>query len=93
MHIQDQRLRNRRVVKKQVCKQCFGPLVEKYVDGEEIVVCAADSTHAEFVSEHRATNIRKLQQRQTHEVLQNYPQFKPEPLQESAQESIDSLYL
>ena len=92
MHIQDQRLANKRTVNKNLCKECLGPLIEKYLNGQEIVVCAANPTHVEFITEAKAANLRKLQQLQTHEVLQNYPQFNPDPVRETCQESIDSLF-
>ncbi len=93
MNIQDQRLKNARTVANHVCKECYGKLVEKRIDGHETVTCAADATHEGFIHEAGAAHIQELLKLTTHEVLQNYPQFKPDPVRETRQESTDLLFL
>jgi ssDNA-binding Zn-finger/Zn-ribbon topoisomerase 1 len=91
MHIQDQRLEHKRIVRTQVCKVCHGALVEKRIDGQDVVVCAADPTHQGFISQAQAIAIERKQRLETAEVLSNYPKFKP-PTTETAQQSIDLLW-
>jgi hypothetical protein len=92
MHIQDQRLEHKRIVRTKVCKVCYGGLVEKRVDGQDVVVCATDPTHQGFISQAQAIAIKRKQRQQGHEVLMNYPQFNPSPITETCQESIDLLW-
>ena len=92
MNIQDQRLWNNHVVDTMVCKVCFGRLIQKPIDHQDVVLCPADPTHKGFISQTKATAIESQQRLDAVEVLQNYPQFNPQPLQETSQESIDALY-
>jgi hypothetical protein len=91
MHIQDHRLHNQRLVRTQVCKVCHGALVEKRIDGQDVVVCAADPTHEGFISQSQVLALERQQRLEAVEVLNNYPQFKP-PTTETAQQSIDLLW-
>ena len=92
MNIQDQRLANSHIVRTKVCKECWGTLVVKHIDGQEVVVCAADSIHQGFISQTQAASMKRQQQSQAAEVKRNYPKFYPS-FQETARESTDSLYL
>ncbi|MFH1560472.1 MAG: hypothetical protein ABID84_03575 [Chloroflexota bacterium] len=92
MNTQDQRLQNKRTVRTQVCEECWGRLVEKHFDGQEVVVCAADPNHQGFISEVKAIYLKRQQRLQAMEVLSNYPQLNPSPLQETVRESRDSLF-
>jgi len=88
MHPQDQRLLNKRIIRTQVCKVCQGPLVEKHVDGQLVVLCGQDATHEGFISEAQATHLQKLQSIQAAEVRANYPQFAG-PSRSAAQDTTD----
>jgi ssDNA-binding Zn-finger/Zn-ribbon topoisomerase 1 len=91
MYTQDQRLSNKRTTRTQVCKVCHGALVEKHIDGQDVVVCAADPTHEGFISQNQVLALERQQRLEAVEVLSNYPKFKP-PTTETAQQSIDLLW-
>ena len=93
MSIQHQRLWNNHIVDTMVCKVCFGTLVQKRIDRQDVVVCPVDPTHKGFTSQTKAIAIERQQRLDAVEVLQNYPQLNPNPIKETAQESIDALFL
>jgi len=91
---QDLRADQRHTIDTMVCLECYqGPgRLQKLVVRGEHVVCPADPEHRHHIRESVASMRLRRQQMQAREVIHNYPQLDPNPLQETAQESIDALY-
>lgn len=92
VHSQDLRLLRRHTIKTKVCKVCHGGLVQKRMDGRDVVVCAANPAHEGFIGKSQALTLERQRRRDASEVLRNYPQFNPPSATETAQQSIDLLW-
>lgn len=68
-------LHNRRLVKKYCCAQCFGPLVERFIDGEYRVICPKKCQPGGFVTQAWAAKQKAEGHAEASEVEKNYPEL------------------
>lgn len=73
-------LQNQRLVKRHCCAQCFGPLIEKFIDGRYQVVCPKSCQPGGFVTQAWATKHKAENHAEAAEVSKNYPQLADKPL-------------
>lgn len=70
-------LLNQRTIKTHVCAQCFGELVEKFIDGEFAVVCPKGCQPGGFVAREYAARRKSESIEELYDVYHNLPQLKP----------------
>jgi len=63
---------NGTVCRRYRCARCWGALVEKFVDGEFVVVCASDATHEGIVTQTFVESRRTLDRLEASEVGSRY---------------------
>jgi hypothetical protein len=54
------------------CARCWGAIVEKNINGEWVAVCAADETHAGFVTQNFVNRRRIMNRLEAAEVGSQY---------------------
>ena len=69
-------LLNAETVRTQCCAQCYGPLVERYVDGQFVVVCPKNCQPGGFVSKEFAERRKSESLGELYEVERLYPQLR-----------------
>lgn len=87
-------LPNQRLVKNHCCAQCFGPLVERFVDGEYRVICPKACKPGGFVTQAWAAKHKAENHAEAVEVEKNYPELstkKPATADERKRDR-DALY-
>ena len=93
MDRQDTRLRQQNLVNNYVCLECCQEgRIQKLVLRVEGARCPEDPTHSSHIREKTALARLRREQADAREVIHNYPQLHPNPLRETAQESIDALF-
>ena len=94
MTTQEERAQQQRTIDTMVCLECYqGPgELQKLVIRHDQVTCPASPEHSRHIREGVASARLRRQQLDAQEVIRNYPQLHPNPLTETAQESIDSLF-
>lgn len=75
---------NARLIRTHVCAQCWGQLVERYLDNSFQVVCPRGCQPGGFVTREYADRRRAESHAQFAEVAHNYPQFDHRPPTTSA---------
>ena len=66
---------NQRLVKNYCCAQCFGPLVEKFIDDQYQVVCPRNCQPGGFVTQAWAAEQKAENHVEAIEVVKNYPEL------------------
>lgn len=79
MSNQAERNANAHLVQTHVCAQCFGPLVERRVDGADVVLCPKACQPGGFVTREWADAQRAKGTAELDEVARNYPWLDPRP--------------
>ena len=93
MNIQADRLSQNHTVDNFVCTECYqANRIQKLVIIDGTVVCPADPAHTSHIRESIALAQLGRDRRLAQRVIRNYPQLNPNPLHETAQESIDALF-
>ena len=72
-------LRNARLVREYRCAQCWGALVEKFVEGAYTVVCPKACTPGGYVTQSFVEQRKAEGAAERAEVAKNYPQFDDAP--------------
>lgn len=85
-------LANAHTIKTQVCARCWGALVEKFIDGQYRVVCAAGCDPIAFVSRDRVEQMKRQAHHDYQDVIKRYPQLAPKPKPINRAESKRLLY-
>ena len=65
------------------CARCWGAIVEKHINGEWVVVCAADATHEGFVTQNFVARRRTMNRLEAAEVGSQFAKIlhlpRPDP--------------
>lgn len=70
-------LMNQRTIRTHVCSQCFGELVERFIDWEFTVVCPRACQPAGFVSRESAFRRKSESLADLYDVYHAYPKLRP----------------
>ena len=81
-------LLNAQTIRTQVCAQCYGPLVEQFLDGAFIVVCPKHCQPGGFVSAEFALKRKSESIGELYEFQRLYPQFRKAPKSGSADNAL-----
>jgi len=81
---------NARRIRLYCCAQCFGTLVEKFIDGAHRVVCAKDCLPGGWVTKAWAETQKAKDHAEAEEVKRNYPEFADEPLSANERQRMTS---
>lgn len=70
---------NTTLVNRYMCAQCFGPLVERYLDDQFVVACPKACQPGGFVTAEYAARRESESLQEFYEVVDNYPALDPRP--------------
>ena len=66
---------NDHLTRNYLCARCWGAIVEKFVGGKWVVVCAADETHEGFVTQNFVAMRRTMNRLEAAEVGSQYAEI------------------
>ena len=83
-------MNNATIVRRYKCARCWGPLVEKHIGGEWVVVCASDPSHEGHVTESFVERRRMMNRLEAAEVGSQYAELLelPRPALKAASQAL-----
>jgi hypothetical protein len=63
------------LARRYLCARCWGAIVEKFINGKWVVVCAADESHAGFVTRNFVESRRTMNRLEAAEVGSQYAEI------------------